>query len=181
MVSQGTYYLRGEIADGVNAPVSVFALTEGSTSTRVIINVGEPGSNPLSVPPQVVVIEPSFPRGVAQEDILNIIVQPTVAGLDPYDSDSDATLFILLDLDNNPENDNPQLPDPTQIILLREVIVPMGDADAQTRPDRRDVGEDVVTAEGEIVRGQSEAKRLRGVDQAGVAVKADETVTFEVG
>jgi hypothetical protein len=46
----GAYNLRGDIADGVNPTVSVFATVEGTTNTRVVIQIGEPGTNPLSVP-----------------------------------------------------------------------------------------------------------------------------------
>lgn len=125
LVPFGSYYLRGDIDDGVNTRVSVFA-TVAETATRLVLTVGEPGSNPLSVPPRVKVIAPEFNQSVAQDDTLTVVVRPTTNVFDdttPFDPDSDATLYVVLDLDENPTNDNPRLPDNTstnQIILLRQ-------------------------------------------------------------
>jgi hypothetical protein len=135
LVPLGAYNLRGDIADGVNPTVSVFATVEGTTNTRVVIQIGEPGTNPLSVPPQIAVSEPSFNLGVAQDDTLTVVVRPTPDPTDvttPYDPDSDAQIFILLDLDEDPENDSPLIPNPDQIILLRQVSVVQGDVSPQT-------------------------------------------------
>jgi hypothetical protein len=121
LVPLGKYFVRGEITDGVNTAVSTYATLEG-TATRVQLNIGERGVNPLNVPPRVAVVEPSFNQGVAQDDNLHIEIFPTAAGAGvPYDPDSTASLYVLLDLDEDPTNDNPQLPDPNQIILLRPV------------------------------------------------------------
>lgn len=135
LIPFGNYNVKGVITDGFNPPVTVFAMTQGSTATRVIVNIGEPGINPLNTPPRVAMTQPSFNQGVAQDDSLVIAVRPTPNVADattPYDTDDDATLFILLDLDDNPENDDPRVPDPTQIIVLREVIITQGDVAPQT-------------------------------------------------
>lgn len=134
LIPLGTYFLFGEISDGINAPVTAFALVEG-TSTRAQITIGAQGTNPLSVPPRVAVIAPRFNLGVAQDDILTITVQPRDEAPSenfPYDPDSDTTLFILLDLDNDPDNDDPGAPDPAKNIVLRTVDVAQGDFEAQT-------------------------------------------------
>ncbi len=126
LIPLGSYYIRGEITDGVNASVTSYAMTEGSTSVRVVLTVGEPGTNPLNTPPVVAVMTPAFNQGLAQDDTLEIRVQPSAEGEDenvPYDKDDSTTLYILLDLDDNPENDDPLLPDKKKIILLREVEI----------------------------------------------------------
>jgi len=134
LVPLGAYNLRGDIRDGINAQVSVFALVSGTSNTRVVIQIGEPGTNPLSVPPQVAVIQPEFNLGVAQDDTLTVVVNPNRNLNDdttPYDPDSDATLYILLDLDVNPRNDSPLIPDPNQIILLRQTDIDQGEGGEQ--------------------------------------------------
>ncbi len=134
LVPQASYWLRGDITDGVQS-FSTYALLEGSTSTRAVITIGEPGTNPLSVPPRVAVLEPSFNQGVAQDDSLQIVVSPTRNVFDtttPYDPDSDATLYVVLDEDEDPTNDNAQLTNPDGIIKLRTTAIPEGDATAQT-------------------------------------------------
>ena len=133
LIPLGSYYIRGEISDGVNTTVTSYAMTEGSTSLRVILTIGEPGTNPLNVPPRVAVVTPGFNQGIAQDDTLIITVQPSATGIDeniPYDEDNDTTLYVLLDLDDNPENDDPLLPDDDEIILLREVDISENDYEA---------------------------------------------------
>ncbi len=135
LIPLGTYNLLGQIADGLNEVVSVFAIVEGSTTQRVQITVGEPGTNPLNVPPQVAVIQPAFNQGVAQEDTLTVTVRPTAGPVnanEPYDADSEAELFIVLDFNDTPTDDDPRLPDPNEIIVLRTQDVAMGSTDELT-------------------------------------------------
>jgi len=133
LIPFGNYNIKGVITDGFNPPVTVFAQTQGSTATRVVVNVGEPGINPLNTPPRVFVAQPSFNQGVAQDDTLLIAVRPTATAgaATPYDVDDDTTLFVLLDLDDNPENDDPRTPNPSEIIVLRQLEIPEGDATPQ--------------------------------------------------
>jgi len=123
LVPFGSYYLRGDITDGVNPKVSVFALVTETSNTRVVLQVSEPGSSPLSVPPQVAVVAPEFNLGVAQDDTLTVIVRPNTNVFDdvtPFDPDSGATLYVLLDKDEDPTNDNPALATDNNIIVLRQ-------------------------------------------------------------
>ena len=152
LVPFGSYYIRAQITDDTNPAVSVFAQVEGTTSTRVVVNVGEPGTNPLNVPPRIAVVQPAFNQGVAQDDTLLVSVQPTRADPDenfPYDADESTTLFILLDLDDDPENDDPQLPDPTGIIILREVTIAAGTFEAQNYTIPIDLAQIPARADGE--------------------------------
>jgi hypothetical protein len=133
LVSRGTYYIRGTIDDGVNSPVSVFALVEGAASTdRVLVTITDPGAAPPTVPPVVTVTEPAFNLSVAQDDILRVSVQPTEDQpnqADPFDPDSDVNLWILLDTDLDPNNDDPANPTvdasgrPEDIIVLRNQTI----------------------------------------------------------
>ncbi len=135
LIPLGTYNLLGQISDGLNEVVSVFALADGSTSQRVEITIGEPGTNPLNVPPQVAVIQPAFNQGVAQEDTLTVTVRPTTGPVnanEPYDADSEAELFIVLDFNDTPSDDDPRLPDPNEIIVLRQQDVAMGSSEELT-------------------------------------------------
>jgi hypothetical protein len=135
LVPLGTYNLRGDISDGVNATVSTFATVEGTTNTRVVLQIGEPGTNPLSVPPQVAVTAPRFNQGVAQDDSLTVTVRPTSNLNDtttPYDPDSEATLYVLLDLDENPNNDSPLIPNEDEIIVLRQSAITQGETAEQS-------------------------------------------------
>ena len=133
VVTPGSYHVRGTIRDGINAPVATFATIELSETARVELTVTEPGFQPPSRPPTVVVTAPGFNLSVAQDDELLISVQPTLnapAEEFPYDTDSDATLYILVDVDEDPTNDNPTDPDPNEIILLAEQEVLEGDFEA---------------------------------------------------
>ncbi|MCH8252779.1 MAG: hypothetical protein IID36_10045 [Planctomycetes bacterium] len=137
-----TYNLRGVISDGVNVPSEVFAMTtEEGEERRVQINVTEPGQAPPTSPPQVAVLEPAFNRSVAQDDILTIVIRPdenidpndpAVVNPPPYDPDSTLDLFILLDLDQDPNNDDPANPDPDKIIVLTVTTIEEGLTDTRT-------------------------------------------------
>ena len=130
IVPIGTYNLLGTISDGVNPPVDSFALVAGgSTNQRVIVTIVGPGEGPQTVPPSVAVTEPVFNRSVSQDDILTIRVQPTLFAPDPslpFDPDSNVRLFIVLDVDDDPNNDDPANPVADQIIVLEEQIVLAG-------------------------------------------------------
>ena len=123
LIPLGTYHIRGTIADDVNAPVSVFASVETElASQRVILTIVEPGQGPPTIPPTITITEPAFNLSVAQDDVLRIVVQPseTAPAADtPFDADSNITLYILLDTDQDPNNDDPANPDSAKIILLR--------------------------------------------------------------
>ncbi|RME38334.1 MAG: hypothetical protein D6788_07675 [Planctomycetota bacterium] len=134
LIPQGTYNLAGTIDDGVNAPVQVFATVAGSAE-RVVITIVGPGEGPQTVPPTISVMEPAFNRSVTQDDTLVVVVQPTPAAPDPnvpFDPDSTVRVFIVLDVDQDPGNDDPANPDPNQIIVLRDRTIQPGDFDAIT-------------------------------------------------
>lgn len=127
LIAPGSYNLLGIIDDGTNAPVNVFApVTSASTAQRLVITIAPPGVIPPTVPPTVVVTEPAFNLSVAQEDVLRIVIQPTALLPDatsPFDPDSDVRLFVLLDLDLDPNNDDPANPDPAKIIVLQDTTI----------------------------------------------------------
>ena len=53
-VSLGTYNIRAIIDDGVNLPVTVFAVSsDTNASQRVILTIVEPGQGPQTVPPTI--------------------------------------------------------------------------------------------------------------------------------
>lgn len=127
LVPVGSYNLLGVIDDGVNAPVTTFATTAGSATQRVIVQIVRAGEGPTTTPPVVALIEPRFDRSVTQGDTVEIVVRPTPTSPQPpletsppYDEDSETTLFVLLDRDQDPNNDDPFNPDADQIILLRD-------------------------------------------------------------
>lgn len=151
VVTPGSYHVRGTIRDGINAPVQTFATLELSETGRVVLTVTEPGLQPPSRPPTVVVTAPGFNLSVAQDDELVISVQPTLnapAEEFPYDSDSDATLYILLDVDEDPTNDNPANPDPDEIIVLQEEQLEAGFFDELVFTEAVDVATMPVRADG---------------------------------
>ncbi len=122
----GTYNLVGTIDDSDNPAVTIFAMTTAaSVEQRAIITIVEPGQVPSTSPPNVAVTAPMFNQSVAQDDILRITVQPTlIAGdMTPFDADGPVTLFVLLDFDQNPNNDDPANPVAGEIIVLREQAV----------------------------------------------------------
>ncbi|MEK6677069.1 MAG: hypothetical protein AABZ47_15625 [Planctomycetota bacterium] len=128
-VPVGIYQLQGTIDDNNNLPVATFANTGGAAPRNILVNVVPPGQGPLTSPPTVTVTQPAFNLSVAQDDILQISVQPTefapgAANPFPFDNDSDITLYILLDNDLDPNNDDPANPG-SGIIVLRRQIVPV--------------------------------------------------------
>ena len=96
LIPVGTYNLLGVIDDGVNAPVESFAQTTAETVVqRLVITIVPPGQGPPTVPPVVTVTQPAFNLSVAQDDVLNVTVQPNAldpAQANPFDEDSEVTL-----------------------------------------------------------------------------------------
>ncbi|UCG17757.1 MAG: hypothetical protein JSV19_06945 [Phycisphaerales bacterium] len=135
LLSEGPYYIRGTISDSLNAPFVTFAQIEQTTGTRVVVNITPQGWAPSNTPPTVVVLEPFFNQSVAQDDALQIVAQPVAqqdpANPTPYDQDSDTTLYIALDLDDDPTNDSVQAPDPDELIVLRTIRLEQGRFDPQ--------------------------------------------------
>ncbi len=133
LIPEGDYYLRGTINDFVNTPVVVFAEVADSNQQRARITIAPKGQGPPTTPPQVVVVQPAFNQSVAETDVLEIRIQPTPAvptqNTPPYDSDSPANVFILLDTDDRPNNDDPANPDDS-IIVLREQTIQQGQREA---------------------------------------------------
>lgn len=129
-VPLGTYTLRGTIDDSLNRPVNAVAFNQAAGLGEVIIQIVEQGTTSIvNRPPQVFVRDPAFNLSVSQDDTLAITIQPTSVDPNPnqqvqdnpdppFDPDSTATLYVLLDLDDDPLNDNVIAPDPSQIILL---------------------------------------------------------------
>ena len=128
----GTYNVMGVIDDGVNDPVRTFAETSGTGASQiVVVTIVETGQGPPTVPPIITVTQPAFDLSVSQDDILVVNAQPTPAlpeaGVTaPFDPDSEITMFVLLDTDLNPNNDDPASPDPSQIIVLAQRVIPIG-------------------------------------------------------
>ncbi|UCC30374.1 MAG: hypothetical protein JSU86_19510 [Phycisphaerales bacterium] len=91
-----------------------------------------------NVPPVVAVTDPSFSLSVTQGDTLAISIQPTAALLNPsegrpFDPDSSLDLFLVLDLNSDPNDDDPKNPDPSQVLLLHQQTIPAGFSDTITR------------------------------------------------
>jgi len=128
----GTFNIVGVISDGVNDPVTAFAELSGTgTAQFVVVTIVETGQGPPTVPPVITVSQPAFDLSVSQDDVLTVVAQPTalapVAGVtDPFDPDSDVTMYVLLDTDLNPNNDDPANPDPARIIILDQRVVQAG-------------------------------------------------------
>ncbi|NOS99683.1 MAG: hypothetical protein HOP29_03560, partial [Phycisphaerales bacterium] len=144
----GMYNLRGTIDDGVNRAVSAVATNRQAGLGEVVIRIVPSGGTSISnLPPQVFVRDPAFNLSVSQDDVITVRVQPTSRdpNLDPqrgpiiddaYDIDSTARLFIALDLDHDPLNDNVIAPTADELIVLvggtaGEEIV-LGDPAART-------------------------------------------------
>ena len=150
VVAPGDYYIRGTIWDNLNAPVEAFASADDSGTVRVVLSVTQAGFAPPSSPPIVVVTEPVFNLSVAQDDQLTITVSPTETIITaddtppenpiPYDSDSNATLYILLDVDSDPTNDDPANPDPDEVIVLDQRTIESGAYEAVTVTESVDLG-----------------------------------------
>ncbi len=131
-VPLGTYTLRGRIDDGVNRPVTAVAVNRAAGLGEVIVQIVEQGTTSIvNRPPQVFIAEPGFNLAVSQDDVLVIVVQPTrdAPNLDPlagpivdvpFDPDSTSTLYVVLDLDDDPLNDNVVAPVSSEIISLIE-------------------------------------------------------------
>lgn len=157
VTTPGDYYIRGTIRDNLNAPVEAFASTGDVTEVRAVLTVTRTGFAPASTPPIVVVTEPTFNLSVAQDDALTITVSPTVDVVDPlnppenpepYDRDSEATLYILLDVDEDPTNDDPANPVPEEIIVLSQQTVLENEFEAITIVEDVDLGRIPVRTDG---------------------------------
>lgn len=124
LVAQGSYNLLGIIDDGVNPAVNVYAEVDGASSEqRVLVTIVGSQEAPPTQPPVVAVVQPQFNLSVSQDDRLVIRVQPSrnaPVNTIPFDGDSDITLYLVLDLDSNPNNDDAANPDPTKIIELQQ-------------------------------------------------------------
>ncbi|MFH1109606.1 MAG: hypothetical protein V1790_10490 [Planctomycetota bacterium] len=128
LIPVGTYNLLGTIADEKTS-VEVFAMTTGTTPARVIVTIVAAGGGPQTVPPILTVTAPAFNLSVAQDDQVEVRVQPSALApvtTIPFDPDSDITLYLVLDLDLDPNNDDPANPDPSQIIVLDRKPVAIG-------------------------------------------------------
>ena len=136
LIPIGSYNILAVIDDGTNAPVAIFASTAGTNTQRVVLRIVGEGEGQQTEPPTVAVSEPSFDLSVTQDDILDVVVQPTLLNPadTPFDRDSDVTLFILLDLDQDPNNDDPANPDPSQIVVLQVRAIAIGEAGVITIP-----------------------------------------------
>ncbi len=126
----GEFNLRGRIDDGDNRPTTALAFNAASGLGEVVIRIVPPGGSAITnLPPQVYVREPAFNLSVSQDDVVRIVVQPTFRDPNadpalgpiidnPYDVDSTSSLFVVLDLDSDPRNDDVFAPDASKIIAL---------------------------------------------------------------
>jgi hypothetical protein len=122
LIPVGTYNIQGIIADE-DTTVEVFAMTTttGTTPKRVVVTMVGAGGGPQTVPPILMVTAPAFNLSVAQDDELVVRVQPNaIAPVNtiPFDPDSDVTLYLVLDFNLDPNNDDPVNYDPSAIIDL---------------------------------------------------------------
>lgn len=135
LIPPGSYNILGTIDDGVNVPVNKFAETADSAAPRrVVVTIVGEGEGPQTEPPIITVTEPRFNLSVSQDDILTVVVQPSEF-FDPdipFDPDSDLNIFVLLDFDSDPTNDDPSDPVDSQIILLDQRIITAGSFDPIT-------------------------------------------------
>ena len=124
LIAPGPYSLVGIIDDGVNAPVESFAIVGSAAGGQPVqIIIAEEGTGPQTIPPTVAVTEPEVNLSVAQDDQLLITIQAndTLAGaVTAFDVDSSVRLFVVLDVDRDPNNDDPANPDPSRIIVISE-------------------------------------------------------------
>ncbi len=136
LIPIGTYNLLATVDDSVNPAVTVFATTDdGAVAQRIVITVVEEGQGPQTQPPAIAVTLPAFNQSVAQDDTLVVEVRPADFASDeedPFDPDSNITLFVMLDLDQDPNNDDPANPDPNQIIVLRERVINAEESEPNT-------------------------------------------------
>jgi len=131
LVPVGTFNLLGTIDDNVNPPVDVFATTTagGSTLRRIEVRIVGEGEGQQTQPPTIAVTQPQFNQSVSQDDVLTVAVQPSQLfpnAAVPFDPDSDVTLFVVLDFDQNPNNDDPASPEPGEVILLAQRTITAG-------------------------------------------------------
>ncbi len=137
-IPPGSYNLVASISDSVNAPiVSVAQVAEATGARPVVVTIVGPGEGPQTVPPMVAVTAPTFNRSVAQDDDLVITIRPTedapvTGGTVPYDTDSEARVFIVLDTDLNPDNDDLADPVGTGLIILAQQTITPGEVDQRT-------------------------------------------------
>ncbi len=129
LIPLGSYTLRGTIDDTLNRLQSVVAFNRTSGLGEVIIQIVEEGTTAtVNRPPQIFVVDPVFNRAVSQDDVLTITVQPTALApllnpaAGPFDPDSTATIYLVLDLDDDPLNDNVVRPEPSQIIPIADPL-----------------------------------------------------------
>ena len=131
LIPPGSYSVLGEIDDLVNAPVTAYPMLAGTAvAQRVVVTIVGPGEGPQTQPPIITVTEPSYNLSVTQDDTLTVSVQPSALVPDaaiPFDPDSRVTMYILLDLDQDPNNDDPANPDRSKIIVLRQSLIDPGD------------------------------------------------------
>ncbi len=132
-VVTGEYFVRLTISDGTNTPVVVFA-ENANTGNRVRVVISPPGTGIQNLPPQVFVVEPQTNVGVSQSDVLIVSIRPTIFNPGPqgspdpgpqfhYDREDPVDVTILLDLDDDPTNDDFKSDDdPGNIILERDFI-----------------------------------------------------------
>lgn len=129
LIPVGTYNLFGTIRDEVST-VDVFAQTAGANSERIIVTVVGEAGGPVTNPPQIIVSAPVVNLSVAQDDTLTVEIlpvaqQPTLpAPQIPFDADSSITVYIVLDLDQNPNNDDPANPKRSEIIVAEIRVIP---------------------------------------------------------
>ncbi len=137
LIPIGTYNIKGTIADE-DSSVDSYALVTGSASTRVVVTIVEEGSGPQTVPPTLTVTAPTFSLSVTQDDQVVVTVQPVLVQPAPplppipFDPDSGVALYLIFDLDNNPNNDDPLNPDPSKIIVLETRLLAVEVSDVQT-------------------------------------------------
>jgi FG-GAP repeat len=118
LIPIGLYNIFGVISDGVNAPVTEFAITAGTNPQRITVRIVGEGEGSLTEPPSVAVTGPPFDLSVTQDDTFFVAGVPDLS--DPnavFDRDSDVTVFVVFDFDQIPDNDDPANPDPSLIIV----------------------------------------------------------------
>ncbi len=115
LIPLGLYNLFAVISDGINTPVTEFATTVGTNAQRITLRLVGEGEGSLTEPPSVDVLSPSFDLSVTQDDTFVISAVPDRNAV--FDRDSDVTAFIVFDLDQIPDNDDPANPDPSLIIV----------------------------------------------------------------
>lgn len=161
----GTYFLRLTISDGVNPPVAAFAQTTGDTDeqegVRIQIAIVPEGLGTPNSPPRVFVANPQITLGVSQNDTFNISVRPSLQQFPPdqdpgpalhYDMEGAVELVVMLDLDEDPGNDDPFDEDGNNdfgnIIFLERRTIPENSWAQEEFPITVDVADIPVRADG---------------------------------